>query len=280
MLYSEKQLMNSRLAASDGELGRLDELYFDDKDWRVRYLVADIGGWLSGRRILLSPDVAGKPDPVNTTVPINLTRERIQQSPPTDFDRPIDDTHQRDLALHYGWAAYWGPGMNTTTPFMFMPLFPVDTIDDEEFAAAPKDEVLRPQAVHAATIEGAHLPPPENSDVDGNIHLRSSRALRRYELSTMDGEHFGQVTDLVLEYPDWRVRYLVGDTRRWLPGREVLLSPTWIRSMDWHDQQLHLGITRRQVETAPSYTPEQLITRQDEVELFQHFSRSGYWSFL
>jgi hypothetical protein len=43
------------LEASDGLLGTVKEFYFDDDHWTVRYLVADTGGWLSGRHVLLSP---------------------------------------------------------------------------------------------------------------------------------------------------------------------------------------------------------------------------------
>ena len=31
------------------------EFYFDDRSWTVRYLIADTGGWLSGRTVLISP---------------------------------------------------------------------------------------------------------------------------------------------------------------------------------------------------------------------------------
>jgi PRC-barrel domain protein len=39
----------------DGEIGKLEELYFDDQSRIVRYLVVDTGGWLSGREVLISP---------------------------------------------------------------------------------------------------------------------------------------------------------------------------------------------------------------------------------
>jgi hypothetical protein len=33
----------------------VDQLYFDDKTWAIRYLVLETGGGLGGRRVLISP---------------------------------------------------------------------------------------------------------------------------------------------------------------------------------------------------------------------------------
>ena len=49
MLRKAKDLSGYTLGARDGEIGKVREFYFDDQSWTVRYLVADTGGWLSGR---------------------------------------------------------------------------------------------------------------------------------------------------------------------------------------------------------------------------------------
>jgi hypothetical protein len=46
----------------DGEIGKFKEHYFDDQSWIVRYLVVDSGGWLSDRRVLISPRSLGMID--------------------------------------------------------------------------------------------------------------------------------------------------------------------------------------------------------------------------
>src|SRR3569832_2210711 len=55
MLRRNKELTGSKLAALDGEIGHVKDIYFDDQSWTVRYLVADTGHWLPDRRVLLSP---------------------------------------------------------------------------------------------------------------------------------------------------------------------------------------------------------------------------------
>ena len=53
MLRSIKQLYGDKLGASDGEIGRVKDFYFDDKHWAIRYVVADTGSWMPGRLVLI-----------------------------------------------------------------------------------------------------------------------------------------------------------------------------------------------------------------------------------
>ena len=55
MLHSIQHRYGEKLRATDGEIGQVRDFYFDDKTWTIRYLVADTGGWLTGRLVLISP---------------------------------------------------------------------------------------------------------------------------------------------------------------------------------------------------------------------------------
>ena len=55
MLQSIEQWYGAKLGASDGDIGRVKDFYFDDRNWAVRYVVADTGSWLSDRKVLISP---------------------------------------------------------------------------------------------------------------------------------------------------------------------------------------------------------------------------------
>lgn len=48
-------LIGFSMEALDGEIGKVDELYFDDQTWTIRYLIVETGSWLSGRKVLISP---------------------------------------------------------------------------------------------------------------------------------------------------------------------------------------------------------------------------------
>ena len=55
MLRSFNHIRGYGIHASDGEIGSLRDLYFDDQSTLVRYLIVDTGTWLPGRRVLLAP---------------------------------------------------------------------------------------------------------------------------------------------------------------------------------------------------------------------------------
>lgn len=62
MLQSVRQRYGEKLRASNGEIGHVAGSYFDDKDWTVRSLVAETGGWLPGRLVLIAPTVLSNMD--------------------------------------------------------------------------------------------------------------------------------------------------------------------------------------------------------------------------
>ena len=62
MLRNFKDLRGYAIRATDGVIGKVDDFYFDDEDWGIRYLVVDTGSWLSGRKVLISPIALGSPD--------------------------------------------------------------------------------------------------------------------------------------------------------------------------------------------------------------------------
>jgi len=55
MLRSIEKLKGFEIQAADGEIGKVDDLFFDERSWRVRYLVVDVGNWLFGRQVLNAP---------------------------------------------------------------------------------------------------------------------------------------------------------------------------------------------------------------------------------
>ncbi len=92
MKQSLRDLKRDRLLAADGVIGFIQDVYFDEQRWTVRYLLVDIGTLLPGRRVLIPPaatEERAMSDPNGTTVRVKLTRDEIRNSPsepePGDF---------------------------------------------------------------------------------------------------------------------------------------------------------------------------------------------------
>ena len=62
MMLAVSALKGYSIAATDGRIGTVSDVLFDDRTWRVRWLVVDAGTWLTGRKILIHPSALGKAD--------------------------------------------------------------------------------------------------------------------------------------------------------------------------------------------------------------------------
>jgi hypothetical protein len=103
MLRSVKALTGYVLQAEDGDIGRSKDFLLDDEQWTVRYLVADTGGWLTGRRVLISPISLDRPDWAGGRFPVRLTRKQIEAAPGLDEDAPASRRYEMQHHAYYGY---------------------------------------------------------------------------------------------------------------------------------------------------------------------------------
>jgi hypothetical protein len=73
MLLVGSALKGYAIAASDGQIGTVSDFLFDDRTWKVRWLVVDTGTWLSGRMVLIHPSAIGQADYERRQLPVALT---------------------------------------------------------------------------------------------------------------------------------------------------------------------------------------------------------------
>lgn len=247
MLRKAEDIIGLDLNATDDEVGKVRDLYFNDQDWVVQYFVADTGSWLSHRKVLLSPEAVGEPDWETRSLPVSLSCEQIEAGPPLASDEPVSRQHRQRLASYYNWGVYWagGPGALGSAMAGMVPQTPAQQADRSESDQA-------------------------------DPHLRSCREILGYAIQAEDGE-IGHIEDLLLQTEDWAIYYLIVDTRNWLPGRHVLLSPAWIAELSWPDRHVRVDVSRAQVREAPEYDPAGLPTREYEHRLHEHYGKPKYW---
>jgi len=245
-MLTAKGLSGLKLAASDGDIGSVSDLYFDDRSWTVRYLVVDTGTWLPGRRVLISP-ISLRASADESAVEVSLTKEQVEASPSVDSDKPVDRQYEEQFSQHYGYPYYW------TGPYRW------------GASALPGDVAL-------AGVPIADLPVVEG----GDPRLRSAADVMSYYIEAVDGD-IGHVEDFLVDGREWAIRYMVIDTRNWWPGKKVLVSPAWINEVSWPDSRVYVDLTREGVKSAPEYDPDHPLEREYESRLFQHYGRTRYW---
>src|SRR5215475_6535972 len=108
MLINADNLKGSTIIARDGAIGEIDDFYFDDESWTVRYLVVNTGAWLFRREVLVSPISIEKVGEANNQVLVNLTRDQVKDSPDIDTQKPVSRQHETAFMDYYGYPYYWG----------------------------------------------------------------------------------------------------------------------------------------------------------------------------
>jgi sporulation protein YlmC with PRC-barrel domain len=108
MLRNVKDLRGYTILATDGAIGEVDDLYFDDDRWAIRYLVVDTGSWLAARKVLTSPVAIGRPDWMAQQLPASPTKAQVERSPEIDTKKPVSRQHETEHLGYYGYPDYWG----------------------------------------------------------------------------------------------------------------------------------------------------------------------------
>lgn len=241
MLRSVSEIIGYNMAATDGQMGKAHDFLFDDQEWTIRYLVADTGKWLSGRKVLIAPKALGEADWEKQLIQVSLTKEKIENSPSVDADKPV--SRQQEIALHryYVWAPYWAGGI----------------ITGPSTVAVPEE--------------------PDREVSQGDSHLRSVKHVKGYHVSAADGD-IGHIDDFVVEDATWIIRYAVVNTQNWLPGKKVLVSPWWVKDINWSERKAGMGLKREDIKKGPHYDPALPVNREYEERLYDFHGRPKYWA--
>ena len=112
MLRSGEAIKGLAIRATDGKIGTVDQLLFDDERWAVRYMVVNTAGWLLKELVLLSPRSIAGVDWEARQVAVNLRRQQVEDAPSIATDAPVSRQMEAELASYYSYQPYWyGPGL-------------------------------------------------------------------------------------------------------------------------------------------------------------------------
>jgi len=250
MLYLASTLKNNRLAASDGDIGHVSDLYFDSREWTVRYLVVQTGAWLFSKEVLIPAEALGLINVVEASIGVNLTRIKIKAAPNSDTELPF--SRQDDLVFHeyYGFP----PGVS---PWVAM-------YSPTGAAVGGKPELLT----------GKEALSPTSGPVvaeRGDFYLRSMHDVTGHTICGSDAE-IGTVGDFLVDDRDWSIRYFIVDTAIWF-GKNVVVPTAAIREVSWDERSVYLTIPRERVKNAPEYHNDEPLDAGFEKRLVEYYGR-------
>jgi len=246
-----ESLIGFSMKETDGEIGKVEEFYFDDESWTIRYLIVKTGGWFSQKKVLISPKALKQPDWENKEFPVGLTKNQIENSPDIDTNKPVSRQEEEALSSYYALENYWGEEPHGAGIFGAMP------------SELYESEIGEPENVQ-------YVPPPK-----GDSHLRSSEEVKGYTIHATDGE-IGKVVDYIIDDVNWQIKYLVVECGSWLNSRKILLSTQWITEVNWENQNVIVNISTNEVKNSPEYDESQPLNEEYEQNLYGHYNQKYY----
>lgn len=214
MLESTHKLIGFSLETEDGGIGEIQDFYFDDQNWNIRYLVVETGNWLFGRKVLISPYSIQGISPENKTLKVNMSREQVKSSPTIDTDRPVSKQLEKKLNDYYAWPYYGSAGMGFPTTGMV--------------------KVAR-------TVE---------QDADENSsdkHLRSYKHVRDYKVYNPNG-FLGETADFLVSTTQWTLPYLLVEADETRPEEMIAIPTNKIGSIDFSTYAVSVTLNSTEID--------------------------------
>jgi hypothetical protein len=185
---------------------------------------------------------------MSETFQVNLKIEQVRNSPDTETKKTVSRQQEIDLYNYYGLPVYWGDVFSDGNIGImpFPPMFETISSDNEKsFLKSSKEDP----------------------------HLRSTHNVKGYNIQSNDGE-IGHVADFIVDDRNWNLVFLVVDTNNWLPGRKVLVSPQWIKHIDWNEKKVYVNLSQESIKNSPEFDPDIPIRDDYENELFNYYDEN------
>jgi hypothetical protein len=192
-------------------------------------------------------------------LPVSIMKEQVKRSQDIDTEKPVSRQHEMQYLGFYGYPYYWGgAGLwgNSFSPSMML----------TQGYAGQERASPRGRAGGEAGRDG-----------QGDHHLRSCKAVMGYHIEASDGE-IGRVENVLIDEETWAIRYLIVDTSNWWLGHQVLIASQWIQEVRSLDNRVAVNMTRPMLKAAPLYDAAIPLTREQEMGLYRHHARIGYWA--
>lgn len=257
MLRKLSSLKGFKVEGKGEELGKIEDFYFDEDYFTLRYLLIDTGSWLKDEKTLISTDALEEIDYQSKKLKVNLNTETLKEGPSLEKNKPISQIMEEKLTEHFNWPVYW--------------IAPTSNISRIAKENKRKEEI--------SSFNNQAEEENDMSDRKKESNLRSFDEIKGYYLKTDDKE-FGHLKDLFVDEENWLIRYLLIDTCNFLPCKDVLIAPEWIIDISWNQRNIHVNKTKKEIKKAPAYKEEKSelsVNRDYEKNLYDHYNEKGYW---
>lgn len=89
-------------------------------------------------------------------------------------------------------------------------------------------------------------------------------------------DSLGPVRDLLFDDRDWTTRYLVVDTGKWFGGKQVLLPPSKLVTVDLERNEVGIDMKRKEVEDSPGVQADPPLSMETRMSYYDDWIWTSY----
>ena len=240
MLCSLNKLKMYDVVANDGQIGKIKDYYFDEKNWVVRYLLIDSCGYLNRSNGFISTSSVSNIDMRANKIHVNFSISKIGLNTKTKKEtNPREKKIDIQFSDFFERPSYWG------------------------FLDSPW--VVGPQGVIYENIPGKN----EIRLPSGQPNLPSYNQITRYQVHAIDA-FLGQIVDILVNEDTWQFQFLELEKENWTDWQSTLLPYDLIERLNPGARNIEVLTNRNLVLTSPTYNPKSLPNFYFE-SILQHY---------
>jgi sporulation protein YlmC with PRC-barrel domain len=108
MNLSLNRLLKYDVFASDGDIGHIKDILFDDQKWVLRYLNVDTKRWMPmSKKVLISPISVNSFNIKEGQLTLSLTKQNVLDSPSIEAHKPVSQQFEEIYFDFFGYGYYW-----------------------------------------------------------------------------------------------------------------------------------------------------------------------------
>ncbi|WP_198042558.1 PRC-barrel domain-containing protein [Oceanobacillus sp. AG] len=243
MYYLTSSLLTYNIDATDGEMGKIKDIYIDDNDWKIRYVIVDTRKWLPERKVLLPPDIFIGVNTEKEAMEVEYDKNTIKNSPPVPEGTDLTRDKENQLFNYFGWTRYWHDDVILSGEKR--PLGRVGSNEEEWY-----ERIANP--VYDADEEELIRQHRDNN-------LRSYEEIMQARVHGKNGK-LGKVANFIYD-DDWNVKYIIITSSNVMVKDYYPYAIDRITSVDWYEGDVYLDETVEQFADNTNYPSHEDILK-------------------
>lgn len=207
MLIRCTEVLKWTLKLHGGCVGQLEDCFFDDHRWALRYFIASGFEGIRGRKLLITPGDLDGPDPERNALCVHLSQDQARQTRSIAADLPVSGAPAGESPNGSDRHKHWG-------------VVPVPAIGSLPLEVTPSDPSPGPSSTDRPKDPIDRL----RESMPGLPRLRGLGDLRGLRVRGEAGQA-GTLRDLILDTDPWEASHLLVAAEDGDGSAGLLLAP-------------------------------------------------------